>query len=280
MKAKFKILSYYFSFFFLSILVLILFLISLLELTLLRPDYLMNHLEKNNYYQELYLSISDEMSNYIIQAGLEDSVLENIYTQEMVTKSVNSVIYAFYGNQEMKVNTSQVKKNLEDNIVSYLRKNNIEVTDQEALDMFVDQMLDIYSEKIKLTSSLDSVKGLVHKWDFRLKVIFSGLVILVLFFGYIFHRTYKKSAFAVPCFTSSILLLLGDYLFFQRIDVANILFWNESVSKIIKSVLFDLSNLIKVGGLLLIVVGLGAYLFAYILKQPMKQEKKIKIEIK
>jgi len=279
MKAKIKVLFYYFSLFFLSIIVLAIFLIGILEITVLRPNYLIEHLKENNYYDELYLSISDEMSNYIIQAGLEDSVLENIYTKDMIVESVNSSIYSFYGNQKIIIDTSVVKKNLEGNIVSYLEKNNIVVTDLAALDKFIDQMLDIYDEKIRLTSSLDFVKEIVFKWDFRLKVIFIVLVVIALLIGLLFNIIYRKSAFSVPCFACSILLLLGNYLFFERIDVKNILIWNENVSNIVKSILLDISSLIKSGSILLIILGFLTYLFSCILRLIIRKKSKVNEKI-
>ena len=57
MKNKLKVLSYYFSMMILSIVVLGLSLTTLLKFTIFDDAYLIKHLEKTNYYNELYSSI-------------------------------------------------------------------------------------------------------------------------------------------------------------------------------------------------------------------------------
>jgi len=253
---RIKLIFYYIGEFVLSILVLLLFLIALLECTVLRPKYVLHQFEKNNYYEGLYKSINNEMSNYIIQAGLEDVVLEDIYTKDMVEKEVTKMIQRFYGNGKISVDTKSVKESLENNIASYLLKNNIEVTDQKALDQFVDQMLDIYEEKIVLSKSLIKAQNLVVKLDFLLKIVFVVLAFITGVLGLLVKYICKNRVVAAPLFTTGILLLLGNYLLFNRIDVAHILFWNENVSIVIQSILFSLSNTVKVGALILIILSI------------------------
>lgn len=253
---RIKLLFYYIGEFLLSVLVLILFLIALLECTVLRPKYILDQFEKNNYYEVLYKSINNEMSNYIIQAGLEDPVLDNIYTKNMIKKEVTNMVKRFYGGSNVKVDTEIVKENLENNISSYLAKNNIEITDQKALDQFIEQMLDIYEEKIVLSKSLMKVQNIVVKSDFALKIIFMVLTVITCALGILVKYICKKRVIAVPLFTTGILLLLGNYLLFNRIDVWHILFWNENVSNIIKSILFNLSSLVQEGAILLMILSI------------------------
>lgn len=253
---RIRLIFYYLSEFFLSILVLVLFLIALLESTVLRPKYVLKQLEKNDYYEILYKSISNEMSNYIIQSGLEESVLDNIYTKDMVEKEVTRMVQNFYGNGKVTVDTKKVKESLESNIASFLAKNNIEITDQEALDRFVEQMLDIYEEKIVLSQGLIKAQNLVVKLDYGLKILFGILVFIVLVVGILTKWISKNRVIAIPLFTTGLLLLLGNYLLFNRIDVQNILFWNENVSNIIKSILWDLSKLTIKGSIIFIVLSI------------------------
>lgn len=253
---RIKLLFYYIGEFILSVLILLLFLIALLEGTVLRPKYVLDQLEKNNYYEVLYKSISNEMSNYIIQSGLEESVLDQIYTKDMVKKEVTKMVRSFYGNGKVSVDTKSVKESLENNIASYLAKNNIEITDQKALDQFVEQMIDIYEEKIVLSEGLMKTQSMVVKLDFGLKIVFIILAFITCVLGILVKCICKNRVIAVPLFTTGILLLLGNYLLFNRIDVANILFWNENVSNIMKSILFNLSSLVKRGALILIILSI------------------------
>ena len=137
MKNKLKVLSYYISMIILSTIVLSLSIVTLIKFTILNENYLIKQLEKNNYYNNLYTSINEEMSYYIIQSGLEEEVLENIYTKEMVTNSVNNLIKNFYTGKKLTIDTTLLKENLNNNITNYLSKNNIVITDKNDGDNVV-----------------------------------------------------------------------------------------------------------------------------------------------
>ena len=95
MSKKLKMLSFYFYLLLLTILLLGTTLISTIRATVLRPNYIINNLEKINYYDKVYNSINEEMQNYLIQSGLTSEVLSNIYTKEDIKNSLNNAIYTF-----------------------------------------------------------------------------------------------------------------------------------------------------------------------------------------
>lgn len=98
MSKKLKMLSFYFYLLLLTILLLGTILISTIRATVLRPNYIINNLEKINYYDKVYNSINEEMQNYLIQSGLTNDVLTDIYTKEDIKNSLNNSIYTFYNN--------------------------------------------------------------------------------------------------------------------------------------------------------------------------------------
>lgn len=120
MSRKLKMLSFYFYLLLLTVIVLGITLIFTIKLTILKPDYIIDNLEKINYYDKVYNSINEEMQNYLIQSGLTNEVLTDIYTREDIRTSLNNAIYAFYDNKEVSVDTNSVKTNLENNINNYL----------------------------------------------------------------------------------------------------------------------------------------------------------------
>ena len=265
MKVKIKVLSYYFNMLFISLLVLLLSLVTLIKFTILNENYLIKHLEKNNYYDELYKSIKEEMSYYIIQSGLDDEVLENIYTKEMIKEETNNIIKNFYEGKELTINTEVVSNNLNSNIEKYLLKNNIMVDDQSALDRFVEEMIIIYDKEIRLSEKINTIQSKFNKLDNMINTSFIILIILILVIGIISQLFYKRIIFTIPTISTSILLLLGEFLLYNRMDVKNILFWNDNVSTIIKSILFDISNYIKTESKILIIIGIITFIIEYII---------------
>lgn len=265
MKVKIKVLSYYFNMLFIALLVLLLSLVTLVKFTVFDEEYLLKHLENNNYYDELYKSIKEEMSYYIIQSGLDDEVLEDIYTKEMITEETNSIIKNFYEGKELTINTEKVADNLNNNIEKYLLKNNIMVDEQKALDRFVDEMIIIYDKEIRLSDKINTIQSKFNKLDNIINTLFIILLFSILVTGIISHIFYKRIIFTIPTISTSILLLLGEFLLYNRIDVKNIIFWNDNVSTIIKSILFDISNYIKTESKILIIIGIITFIIEYII---------------
>ena len=137
MKARIKIILYYIIELSLSLIFLITFLLAMIKMTVFNQNYIINIFNKNNYYDKVYEYISNDMAKYILQSGLENVVLEDIYTKDMIKDEVKEAVNAFYTNKEIKVDTSVVEKNLKDNIENYLASHNIMVADEQALDRFV-----------------------------------------------------------------------------------------------------------------------------------------------
>lgn len=264
MKSKLKVLSYYLVMIILSILVLVFALVTLLKFTVFNENYIKDQLSKNNYYTNLYQSISEEMSYYIIQSGLTDEVLKDIYTQEMVTNEINDVIDCFYHNKKMVVDTGLVKNNLENNIKAYLLKNNIVVSDQSSLDQFVDHMMNIYNEEIILSKHIEKVQSPFVKLDKLVDMLFIVLIVVVVATSIVFRVFYKHTILTIPTISSATLLLLGRYLFFNRVDVKNILFWTDNVSNVIKSIMWSISKFIRNEAIVLILIGIVAFIISYL----------------
>lgn len=278
MKNKLKVLSYYFSMLLLSVVILSLSLTTLLKFTIFDDTYLIKHLEKNNYYNELSNSIKEEMSYYIVQSGLTEEILDDIYNEEMVSDSIIILIKDFYSGNELKVETKTVRNNLKSNIESYLLKNNIIVDDRSALDLFIDEMVKIYDQEIRLSNSIGKIQGMFNKVDKLIDIVFMVLFILTIGIGIICHFVYKRIVYTIPCLSSAILLLLGCWLLYNRIDVKNILFWTDSVSNVLKSVLFNISDFVRIEAIILIGIGIITFILGYIInyKDDIKYMKNIK----
>lgn len=256
MSRKLKMLSFYFYLLLLTIIVLGITLIFTIKLTILKPDYIIDNLEKINYYDKVYNSINEEMQNYLIQSGLTSEVLTDIYTKEDIRTSLNNAIYAFYDNKEVSVDTNSVKTNLENNINNYLIKHNIVVTETEALDLFVNQMLEIYTNEIIISTKINNFSiylvKIVKLVDISIIVLGITTLLLLIFD----HFFYKKNVATIPLASAGELLVLGNYLLFNKIDVKNILFWSDNVSSVIKTVIQDMSSKIYFLGFTFIITAI------------------------
>lgn len=217
---------------------------------------MIRQLYKNNYYEKLYLSLKEEMANHMIQSGLSNEVLENIYTIEMIEETTNQFVKDFYQNKLLEINTETVKNNLETNITNYLKQNNIQITDQKSLDRFVDQMLSIYEEAFTLSNLIEPYQNTLHIFSLILNIIVwlaIGIAIILI----IFTRAYlKKNTFTVPLLTTGILILGGSYYLTSKIDFNHFLLFNENISYIIRNVAFDMIKQLRKISIVMIIISI------------------------
>lgn len=256
LKNSTKLFLYYITQLILAILIIGITIIITCQRSILSPKYIIRQLYKNNYYEELYLSLQEDMSNHIIQSGLSNEVLENIYTMEMVEETTNQFVKDFYQNKSLEINTTTVKNNLETNITNYLKQNNIQITDQKSLDRFVEQMLSIYEEAFTFSNLIEPYQNTLHIFSLVLNTtlwLAIGIAIILI----IFTRAYlKKNTFTVPLLTTGILILGGSYYLTSKIDFDHFLLFNESISYIIRNVVFDIMKQLRKISIVMIIISI------------------------
>ena len=63
--------------------------IYLASSTILNQSYVINQLEKNNYYSKIREQVISNFENYIYQSGLDENVLESIVTEDKIKEDTN-----------------------------------------------------------------------------------------------------------------------------------------------------------------------------------------------
>lgn len=267
MKAKLKVISYFILEFILSLVILGVVGLFLIKNTLYTPEFMKEQLKKSNYYSELYTSINEEMSKNVIQAGFDESALENIYTQDMLIHTVDNVMDSIYEGKSYKVNTEEVQKNLEANINNYLEKNNIKITDQSALDKFTSNILHIYEDEITLSNMLDKAKNIIVKTDklVNLALVVSVIVAILLIIA--IKLLYKDTTLAIPLITVGVILLFGYLLVTSNVVIDNIYIWDNKVSNLLQQVLLNLLGLIKTYGIIMTIIGCMDAFVLHVIKE-------------
>ena len=76
----------------LTISMVILGFISISFSTILNKNYIIQKLEETDFYSEMYKLVESNFENYIYQSGLDEEVLQNICTEEMVKNDINAML--------------------------------------------------------------------------------------------------------------------------------------------------------------------------------------------
>ena len=85
----------------------------------LDKKYILNKFEEINLYGSVYEEVRDGFENYIYQSGLDINIIDKICSKEKVKSDIISVVDSMYSNQEVKIDSSQIRNNLDKRVKNY-----------------------------------------------------------------------------------------------------------------------------------------------------------------
>ena len=239
-----------------SVFMFILAFLLIIRVTIYNKNYVLKKLDEINYYEKVYLEISNDMKNNLLSSGLDETILENLFTENDVLNDINGLIGSIYSGSKYEVDTAYLKDKLNKNIKDYLNKNNTEVTDQKALDKFISNIISIYKKEISLYGHIE---GYTNKFikvgkfiDVSIVVITFLLIIFLVILRWPLHRKYE----GVISLSAGMMLLYFKFYIYEQIDMKNILIISDSFSKLIKELLLDINNYIFILAIILLFAGI------------------------
>jgi len=142
-----KIITYILSFI-LTISIVLSILTGVIANTIASKDYFLGKLQEIGFYDRTAEEINDAFKNYILQSGMDETVLANIYDKEKLQQDINTFVDAIYENKEMIIETESVKEKLNANIDTYLEEKKLTISNQEEVDIFVNTIAETYRDGI------------------------------------------------------------------------------------------------------------------------------------
>lgn len=241
-----KKISTYIINFFLIICIFILSSILIFSNTVLDKQYVAKVLEKNNYYERTYYNIQEGFKNYIMQSGLEEDVLEDLYDKQKVNNDINMILDTIYENKDINIDTESMKKKLDDRINSVLKeKNRIpDGEEKEAIQTFENAIIETYTSGIaysqNLVKQIGNIYAKIQPILAKAQAIIIFLLVILIAIIILINRNVKKSVETIGIAVLSIgilgialKLLIGDRM--HHILILNTAF-SESLIYLIKSI--------------------------------------------
>ena len=241
--------------------------LQIVSSTILNKDYILGKLDEANYYNNVYEQIKDSLAGYIGPSGLDEEVLENIYTREQVKEDINLIINNIYENKNDKINTEDIKEKLQNNIEASVGSGLLTKENKNSIEDFIDKIANEYVQNIshdpyfeKVGTIINKAKDVVGKVEGI--IIFVPIILAVV----ILLLNIKQISSAIRFISISILTsgLIGIVikLFIEaKINISNILIINDSFSEVIKNVINSILNNINtmsiigiIGSIVLIVL--------------------------
>lgn len=238
------------------------FFIQIASSTILSEQYILSKLEETDYYNKIYESVKSNFENYIHQSGLEETVLENIVSKEKVRKDTKIIISNLYNGLEQKIDTQEIRDNLNKNIKETLGEQNITKTQQNSIDTFVDHICNEYTDTMSHFSyekQINQVYQKVIKYiDLAKKVLLItiGLAILLLLVLNL-KRIYKfVSLLGISLTTTGTFLVIVNLFINSKVKVQTITILNDAISDTVRSVLAEILHMIMNNGSIMLITGI------------------------
>jgi len=243
--------------------------VFIMQKTVLNKEYIIGKLENNNYYDNLDANIKNDLEGYIGPSGLDDTVLQDIYTKYKLIEDVNTVISNIYIGIDASsaIETESIKTNLKNNIASFLNNDQKYTAEEESINEFVDQIAQRYEQDISYSSYINQVKDSIQlaskMADKYAKYIYFATIVLAIAIIFINLKKYKIfKPIGIGVITSGLLMSIMNIFVNARLDINNIVILNNAMSTVVVDIIKSILKAVTIagiayiiGGFILIVIG-------------------------
>ena len=227
------------------------------EKTILNKNFVLDKLEKNNYYNNMYSALLESFNAYIGPSGLEEEIFEGVISKENVKEDINNVIEKIYSfsDEEIIIDTNSIKERLNNNINDYLLQENLTVKDVTAIEDFEEKIIDEYTSNITYSKYLNYAKKVFAAKNIQLietvrKLCILAIIVSILAILLINIKNMKKIPTEIVTFMLSCGIILQVTIIFTKIktDIDNITILNTAFSITIRDIINTILNdTLKVG---------------------------------
>ncbi len=266
----------------LTISMVILGFISISFSTILNKNYIIQKLEETDFYSEMYKLVESNFENYIYQSGLDEEVLQNICTEEMVKNDINAMLSNMYNGTEQKVDTKKIEDNLNENIEKSGIKNG---QNEGAIKQFVEHICDEYTNTLIHTKYETKINEMYIKIVENLNELYRiTLTICVLDIIAIIMINKKKISkdiqyFGIALLATSFFDLSVWQIVMTKIDINGIKIFNDAFSKslvnIIQEYIYQIASL-ALGTMVIGIIFISIYVTRVIMKASKNKDEKNK----
>lgn len=249
--------------------------------TLLKEEYVLGKLEENGYYENLYHEIQSKFEEYILQSGLEEEVIRDIYTEDQVQSDTKILIHNIYAGTDQEINITAIKEKLNKNIESSLGTTKTHLTSAQkiAIEKFVDTIGNAYQSQItasntlqKVSNNIPKINSFINKAKIMIYFIPIGLCLFIILFN-LSNLSQVLKYIGIAGVASGILAILPNVLINAVIKIENITLISENFSIVIRSIIINLLQTITTYGTVAIVLGIILIILATLLKKEKRQNK-------
>lgn len=244
--------------------------------TIFNKEYVLEQMEKNNFYSETYKLVESGFENYIGQSGLDEEVIKNICTEDKIKNDINIILSNIYEGTNEKIDTSEISNNLNSNI----DKENVRTSsNSKAIDEFVEHICQSYKDTIISTSYENTINEKYNKITQKITKVQNILIIAIIIsiIGVIALnvKDILKLLFWVESavLSSAVMQLAITTVIKSKVNIDGIKIFNDAFSNIVVTIIKDiLSKINTIAGKFIIVYFILVVIYAIIILSQKKEE--------
>lgn len=257
-----KIISYFFTF----ILIIMLLTTSVLLIaksTVLDKEYVLSILDSTDYYNKTKQNIENAFGNYILQSGLEEDVIKDLYDDEKLKNDINSVIDSIYENKSLEIETGSIEEKLQERIDKVLEEHNkkLDRDEERAIEKFIKAITDSYITEVAY--STDMVAKISNIFNNQIKLLVSiGLItsiaslIVVLLIMLIINKSKILHYLGIMLLSTGILIDLIPIVIKTNININTLLILNSSFSEMGINLINNILKSTLITGTIMTILGI------------------------
>lgn len=98
--------------------------------TLCSESYLLNHMEKSQYYQKAVQVLKEQYAAYGLPAGIEESFFASAVDEDTLYLDIRGAVKASYAGENYTIDAKALSKNLNDRLLAYAKQKGASITDE------------------------------------------------------------------------------------------------------------------------------------------------------
>ena len=236
--------------------------LNIFSKTILNQSYILSQLEEEKYYENVYYQIQNSFEGYIGPSGLEETILNGIYSKDKVKQDIINVVNYIYTGKNYEINTEEIQVNLSNNINESLLNYNLSEEEKKSIVQFEEEIINEYKKQITHSQYFDKLANYIPKIIENVLIIkiamgvIGFLIIGILFF--INKKNFVKFMITIiiSVSRSGLFLLFAKFWTTSKIEISNITILSDSFSKVISNILREILCKWNLYGIILSIVSI------------------------
>ena len=242
---------------FLSLSILSSFLVFTVSNTILNKEYILNKMEECNYYEKNYLDINESLEQYIGPSGLDEEILQNIYTEEQVKNDIHTTVNAIFTGEEKTIETEKIRSKLDKNI---LESYNITSNEKEAIVNFENTIVNEYTKQIThhdylyvLENYIPTANNIIAKLKIIMPIIMCIIIVCLIILN---MKNINKiiQGILIGFLSAGLTIMVIGIIINFNINFEAILILNENFSELIRNIANELLKSLQNLGIIIAIL--------------------------